>query len=116
MSERTLSRGLSGDDDIAAQLDEQKRRHARLQERQRLARLELDRRSGELEAARHAARAAFDTDDPDVLRALLAESRRRNAEAVSDFRRRLDAVERALDAIGTATDPVATPRPGGTDY
>ena len=116
MSGTSLSRDPSGDDDIAAQLDEQKRRHARLQERQRLARLELDRRSGELEAARHAAHAAFGTDDPDVLRALLAERRRRNADAVNDFRRRLDAVERALDEVGTATEPSATPRAGGTDY
>lgn len=90
---------------VLALLDEQRRRHARLQERQRLLRIELAQRAEELEAARTDARAAFGTDDPAELRGMLEERRRRNAEAVLAFRDRLDGVERALAEIEDRTRP-----------
>lgn len=91
------------DHDIVALLNEQRHRHARLQERQRLARIELERHRRELEEARAAARAAFGTDDVGALKRLLEEKRRRNAELVDAFRSRLDEVERALEEAEART-------------
>ncbi|WP_207479733.1 hypothetical protein [Arenibaculum pallidiluteum] len=87
------------EDRVLALLEEQRRRHARLQERQRLMRLELARRAEELESVKAEARAAFGTDDPAALQALLDERRRRNAEAVAAFRDQLDGIERALTEV-----------------
>lgn len=93
------------DHDILALLDEQKRRHVRLQERQRLAGIELERHRRELDEARAATRAGFGTDDIGALERLLEEKRRRNAQALADFRARLDEVEQALAEAEALTAP-----------
>lgn len=105
METRMTGADAKHDHDIVALLDDQKRRHARLQERQRLARIELERHRRELEEARAAARASFGTDDVEELERLLEEKRRRNAQALADFRSRLDAVEQALAEAEALTAP-----------
>ena len=87
------------DADAVRLLEEQKRRHVRLQERQRLVGNALAQRARELDKARAEARAAYGTDDPTELAALLAAQRERNVRAVLEFRDHLDAVERRLAEI-----------------
>lgn len=91
------------DAEALRRLDELRRRQVRLQERQRIAAHELARHERELARLQAEARAAYGTDDPDRLRALLVERRARNAAALLAFRDQLDAVERALAEIEAET-------------
>ncbi|HYE00515.1 MAG TPA: hypothetical protein VEH84_14110 [Alphaproteobacteria bacterium] len=101
-----MAKSAHRDDDATTELDGQRRRHIRLQERQRLIAQELAQRSRELEKAKADARAAYGTDDLDALAALLAERRAKHAKALQKFKDSLDAVEQRLAAIEAKVSPV----------